>query len=87
MLKSWAILKGVPVEPGVRGLAVQVGDHLAAYFKRSTKGRYAMRAMLDCLRSGLASRLQVRVQCASITVLKGQTEDAFGSCCRFKLSR
>ena len=33
MLKSWAVRKGVPEEPGVRRLAKQVDDHALSYGK------------------------------------------------------
>jgi DNA ligase D-like protein (predicted 3'-phosphoesterase) len=31
VLKSWAVPKGVPVAPGIRHLAMQVGDHRLEY--------------------------------------------------------
>lgn len=36
---SWAVPKGVPEEPGVRRLAVQVDDHSVAYMKWSGRIR------------------------------------------------
>ncbi len=31
-MKSWAVPKGVPTEPGIKRLAVEVDDHPLSYF-------------------------------------------------------